>query len=788
MSEHLKTMDISQQQAFLNQLIPSHRDPNFDAIFARLTRPLSTSERFLLKMEFNRLVSPTSRLIDLREKVDDECQAFTYQGLIHYLDDFSLENFKQHIRIYGGQYTLGVYEAVLAKIHDDRARSHIELKHNLTVKALHFGHYHGRVEERMHLSLPIQIKLPNGNRIDAMSSNMSISGIRIKVPEHLHFSRGMSLVVYFTGLSREYANEVCMQGTLYQLMGIEKKPQGQWLRLRLVNSDDPLVHFLKSFLNAYRGRYRVDVTHLISSLIAKGHEQFFVPRTCSLPLYFVGQQPPSLKYILNNENNQELRSYWCNEKKESVLGQLFHPTRITQLATTPSGQCLIYSFTHTKANRLYYYSATDQELIKYPALKALFFDLGTQRPSWRVFKFQWHQTTVKASFLQPLLPTENSERQTVQLKHQLADLSLVGLLTDITDAKLTALYRQRYRSDANPNELAMFGQYRYPMTPFTQVAHKYAQLRNSDRYLHRSLVEVKTPQGPISGWMVDFSVGGMKLEVDTPLNVEINEVIELALPQFQKLTNSYTLADLPYRVANHNAQKTIINLQIHGRQNSGSEFFKVLIRNNAAKLAVAPELKPLEGLSEALRNIYCYQLFKRVLFINKEGSRLKLKTLAYGEQTQNMDTLLGLTRSEHQALLTDLFSWGDINTELLTPLKALEHSDHPFTRRIFFATQRDTGKLLAARNMDQFEDNKAMSSFVKKALELGQFICLQLTVSRVGRPDTQYIKNEMKYIEQFALHKAKELEHELWSVFGIIEIDDLTDEWLNLLEVEPHHL
>ena len=48
-------------------------------------------------------------------------------------------------------------------------------------------------------------------------------------------------------------------------------------------------------------------------------------------------------------------------------------------------------------------------------------------------------------------------------------------------------------------------------------------------------------------------------------------------------------------------------------------------------------------------------------------------------------------------------------------------------------------------------------------------------ISRTGRPDTSFIAGELDYIAKFAIHKAKKLEEELWSVVGVGELTDTTE-------------
>jgi len=59
---------------------------------------------------------------------------------------------------------------------------------------------------------------------------------------------------------------------------------------------------------------------------------------------------------------------------------------------------------------------------------------------------------------------------------------------------------------------------------------------------------------------------------------------------------------------------------------------------------------------------------------------------------------------------------------------------------------------------------------------------MRIYISRTGRPDTDYLSNELKYVSQYALHKAKDLEEALWAVTGVGDMVDVTDETLSHLD------
>ncbi|MBU1437400.1 MAG: PilZ domain-containing protein, partial [Gammaproteobacteria bacterium] len=73
---------------------------------------------------------------------------------------------------------------------------------------------------------------------------------------------------------------------------------------------------------------------------------------------------------------------------------------------------------------------------------------------------------------------------------------------------------------------------------------------------------------------------------------------------------------------------------------------------------------------------------------------------------------------------------------------------------------------------------QARQFFVQDALANDLLFCFKIFLSRTGRPDTEHISKELGYVSVYAIHKAKVLEEELWSVVGVGDVIDISDEIL----------
>jgi hypothetical protein len=76
------------------------------------------------------------------------------------------------------------------------------------------------------------------------------------------------------------------------------------------------------------------------------------------------------------------------------------------------------------------------------------------------------------------------------------------------------------------------------------------------------------------------------------------------------------------------------------------------------------------------------------------------------------------------------------------------------------------------------DSDKLKKIFINKALEKTCFMCLQFKLSRAEEPDMELLNPELSYISSYAIHRGKQIEQKIWSVVGVIQIFDITQEVL----------
>ena len=121
-----------------------------------------------------------------------------------------------------------------------------------------------------------------------------------------------------------------------------------------------------------------------------------------------------------------------------------------------------------------------------------------------------------------------------------------------------------------------------------------------------------------------------------------------------------------------------------------------------------------------------------------------------------------------------------IAAEFITPnLKKLQINDEPIRETLFIAYDQGATSIenkVTTKFAHELGTTKLKQMFIKKALASGQFFSVQIKLFRVGEVVLKYLSPELSYIGSYAIHRAKQIEQEMYSVAGIIQFEDVTSE------------
>lgn len=805
--------DFIKHQSLITKFRGLVNKDGFDAKFNAATSKLAKTESFLLKMELKRLASACTRSIDLRGLVDGDCQLFDYQGQKHFLDDVAIKVFKENADVYGG-YTFGVYEAVKNTENNFRniykneqanksraapkAATSIEKK-QYSAKVYLFDNYPNRREERMNFAVAITLVLGKQAEVTSTSIDISTSGIKLRLTNETPLSIGQQIQLVFTGLEQEFqfgkdsvftyqVQNKLLDGST-QLVGCQRID---------VPKRDGFEQFLQGFIQGNKRRYKINLDNSIQSLQARSFEQFALMKLNELPIFIQQGTDESVvpKYALTTTNNQASYQYWKHEDNSSALNYLVTQQRITHLKAQQDN-LLVYSFVHQHQGKSFFYSMDDQQGKEDKEFFAQFIGFAASKDSFAVTEL----TLLKLDINKAHSPFTLSSAVTKQQQYinsppsdevfeKLTQLSHIVVAKSLQDKENLLDYRQFSYGGIDRQKLKLFGHKRLKgKLTVDEIGINYKNQRQEPRFKYKTPAVVECQSVTWTGVSEDFSVSGLKLNLDEPAVLAAGDIVHLSFPNLQKITSAFDLKDLPYKVMRVNKAKTTINLRVSVKehQHIGRSFFKLLIDKNRDKLTPDEYAMLTPGLAEALRTLYATQLAVPALAVQTSGSRYKVETLLVSDAAKQI-TSEGLFA--HMQRLSDRKGFYNLypilnnlqaSTSIDNHLKKLLASDESVTELLYIAINPNKEQIEAAvttKLASELNTPELTRFFIKKSLKQGELYCLKLKLSRVDSPQMEYLNPELSYIGAYAIHRGKQIEQEIWSVAGIVQLFDVTEETL----------
>lgn len=809
--------DFSAYQNIIDNFKGKVGKPGFDQEYNAATKHLESKERFLLKMELKRLATPCVRLIDLRGHVDGECKEVVHEGRTHMLDTIAERVFRTAVKQYGG-YTFGVYEEAKRtennfRVRNEKARkaaadgvviSDSELtpahdKQHFPAHFVAFGQYVARAEERMNYVLSLTIINSKGEQFSGHSSDVSASGLKIKFDELNEFHLGEKIEVIFTGLEQDF--QLDKNKKLYYQIQNQQISMQHFVGAERCDFDkeqDPFYQFLLRYINGYKRRYKINLDNTIDSIHSRGYEQFSVPNTSMLPVIMEGKGNRIIPaYMLNSGHNYSVGKFWKNEQNESTLEFLITADRLKRLASMGESETLrVYAFAHESKGRTFFYSADHQQLQEMPHLQKYFLAFASRKEKFGIFQLSYR--SIKGVSPDSDLSIKNFlEVRDAYLKQPLSqdvearlkDFKHMVLVEDLTHVETFGRYDYlALDPNISAHDIKVFGHQRpNKHAKVESIKLNYASMRAESRFAFVTPIEVSDIEQQKDrqlGKTVDFSTLGLKIELDKPGEFKKGDIVCISLPKLQKITSKFDLKDLPYLVVNNNDDCTVINLKVYVQehQHIGRSFFKLLIEKNKSKLESDSDSTAMPGLAKALRNIFARRIPSLSMYIQTSGSRYKIEQIGSSKSgTPMLEELDDLSSEEGEYNLFPFLHAKGFESQLSEVMKKQVNDPTPAEFCFFIKytpNKVDIDQAVNSKLYTEFNSEHQARFFIRNAKRKGRFHCIRVVISRTDIPSMAVLGPELNYLSNYAIHRAKAIEETLWSVVGVAEAFDITDEIL----------
>ena len=811
------SQDLKQYADIIEQLKPMVNEPEFNQVLLQTAADVPKEKRFLIKMEVKRLAKPCMRTIDLRGHVDGKCKKYVHEGRSHYMDDLAVDKFEEQIRVFG-RYTYGVYEAVQNTENNFRLMREKELaqerahKENPTAKkrsavleqfkvpTVNLLDYRQRNTERMNFAVAVEVFNNTGQAMRGLSVDISLEGLQIKLAKDAFFKTGETLFIFFRGLENEFAMDK-KNGIAYKLVKIITKNDVNYLALQR-DKDCPspaFDKFLESFIHGNKRRYKVNMSNTIEAITSKTCEQYFSPRSPTLPVYIdVINKTLVPRFAMVNEVNRETVQYWQDEEENCRLNFLLTQERLMRLLNKSDEvrEIFVFSFTHLHSDKVYFYSASFEELLQKDILLKVFLGFGSKKASWRVFKITLTDMVPEQAHIPLSIPDSVGSKvkklntpPSARLMSKLKNLRYLAHVTDVTSVTGQETYNEFTFNRENLSHLRVFGHPRNRApSNIHLVRFKYEEQRIESRYQLRTQIEARfnNEDAVHKGVSEDISIHGLGLRIE--LNKEykgsLEGRIEVAFPRLQEIANAFDVMHLQYEIIYHNVEKNILHLKtMPGEEGkSARAFFEELIKKNKANLKVDNDEEEVPGIGQALRCINARNATSLSFLMSKEGVRYTPQACIVGKQDERITTLTTQYAEQGKVNLEFLFRDRKQDSPFVqSGIKAVKLENMPLRQELFIsfdASQKEPRMAIIPRYSDKFESNEQRRAFIREAMVRGQFIAIHVMLTTTGKPDMSMLQTEINYVTMYAMHRARELEKKMWSIAACSHLVDVTDEVL----------
>lgn len=793
------------------------------SIYEQASKNLSGGNALVIKMEVRRLLKESPRVIDLRGKVDGECDFFELDGVNHCMDEIAKEVFDQQMQIYGF-YSVGVYEAVHKTENNFRVRYEKEIQQaqqqnnpnftpsenqpderpqvNHIVPSFTFSDIDRRTEERMNFYCAIDLMNQDNLFIEAKTMDLSQNGIRVKTESAESIEIGQKLSLYFTGLASQYVLED-VDGEQYEVVNINYHEEERHIGLKRTEAKefDVVSNFLRDLIRSLKPVRKVNVSNSLRALQIKGFEQYYANVTTTFPVFLYhkdGRYIP--RYALYNDVNEKSLYYWANAQGELNFEGLLSESRLKLMIDNPGKLVQVYAFTKVINGEIHFYSATEQELGKDAQLRSSFLSFASHQGSWRVYQMAAHPVGADSALRPLTTPAGKKDGDDADIgfnekvQRILPNIPFTVFVTDLT-GKVSSSEYQRYR--VTQKYFKIIQKFRQLGTPeFSVRAYHFADLELKQKMVKspipvrtRTLIDVEGVQ--VEGVSEDLLNVSLTVGFKEAFPGEEGKVYSVSFPELQEKSRKHKLEGLAYEVADISSAGRVVSFAVH-RQRSGAihpmeNFVAAYSRTLAEKLFSVRKSVAVPELGEALKNIFLSMESSHCLYIKRTGKyRLPLcVTRPQGEETINPLFEFGIDEMRREQLQNSysLFSSAPYDNhsvvELLGtfPAKNSPHIRYGMRRELylaFFDYETSLEKAFISRFSDEFDSTEARMTFIEKARNRGQFFALQIIVTQAGQINWENMRIERHYVRKNAADALTQFENDVKRVVGCVEVVDVT--------------
>ncbi|WMC09978.1 PilZ domain-containing protein [Oceanimonas pelagia] len=733
-------MDFSPYKALLNRMIPLSYQQDTETLLTSLLPDADSQTRYQLLAELNRLKAPCLRVLDLRKLFPGQCRPMPHRGLNHMLPPRLEQRFMQLLGQYNGEYTRGLYETLLAELAAMRKQPAM-----LNATPWHQPSFGTRRQEpRLQFVTPVHLHLDDGD-IQANSLDISVNGLMATLPSRLTLPE--EVAVSFPELAQQPGMGALVEPKRYRLTAVPQGDKGR-IQLRRIEQNGAWDQALGQFIEQNQSRYGHDAQDLFDTARAQCWGQALLETGLGQSLFF--DEQGRLQEVLCNRFGKKLLESWRHERPGDLLASLLPPACVLDMAARQHEPVFLYSF-RVQGKKETYYFAAEQHRLEKENLLGQFVSEGQRAGTLQLYHLG----------IRPVLFTDQIADNLDALgRERLAPLKWQLWLTPLPAPELATPL------PANARPLLPFRVLPEPR-PIRLVSLRQPSQRRETRFRFETPVELLLEGATVNGVTEDISVEGLKLTLNQPVELTLPALVQLNLPELNKLGRDWNLKKLPYRLVNLSEGGRVLHLhaQDQGKGHAASRFFRALLAQNQDKLRARPESVQQPAWMMWLTRQALQQLAGPAFLLGRNDGGFYVQGSLASPVRQRLMTLL--TDDKGQAQLGRLIS-RQLLQSIATTLQRPNGKSHLVAEIWLAADAAGSGSPQLQLNPDPAEQQRLLDGQRRVT------VCLAV-VNRLQLRQLDFYVPEWHRLTEASLYKTQLLEQSLAELALQCQVFNITD-------------
>lgn len=726
------------------------------------TTSKAKNEAFLKHMEQQRLNKPCNRVIDLRGKVAGECQAYSFGGKTHYLDDRGYLLAKQLLDHFDGRYTFGVYESLLTALKSldsspvestTIAVAPILNRDKTHIQHIPFDYQLHRKEPRINFATPVEIHIADV-LYHAATIDITTSAIRIALKRAFTLEQGDIVAVSLPDLSATTPDDI-LKKIPFKVMKISHDELRTYIILTRNRKDDLAIS---------RWFDQWSLEHNTPEYLDLDNELFNIARHFYLRLYCQSLSKP-LFWLASDDEAAPIKACHMTTMAADALQFLRDKTGDLDLSVLPIKHILNQNVDH-----LVLLSQHKNKIIPYIA-KRDDSEAVASLLHWHAQQQNSHLLLVHIADIQSSPQDFEPEITAIaefdaegakDFEQRLTALTSLITITNITESCQHLNQAKQAKEPPKIKSKETFN----TIKP-TRLQHHTE--RDNQRFFIRTDVNLFFNKQTFNVITNDVSETGVSLSLPGDVPIEIGTRVKLEFIRWQKLTKKVRLESIPFIVRNKHvwSGETHLGLQRDSRACAYSinQFFESAIELNKDQLVENNDNVHVSHESKVFASLLTEQIITIPIYLgtDKHNKRILQAIATTGNN---------FAQDKHEL-------WLAIQ-EIITPVYELVKTivDKPESAISFgLYCYQDNNGIWQISIENSFANAAEKTLFINRALLCEHHYFFHCSLSAF---DLNAINNELDLYQQLSelrihsQHKVKQIREVLHSLFAAGELTDIT--------------